>query len=692
MNNTRSAYASFLPVLLILAGVSGTILHAQTASSINSESGVIQSNDLSNWQINASNILSTRQVTGVRETASIAPLAAAATGQTYFCDDTGFIFSIDPATWNILTYVGYTGYKMLDIAFDPSGQLYGTDGTSLYQIDATTAATTFIGNLGSFANSLEFRADGRLFAAGSNYIYRIDKSTGAATTIVTMYTQYQAGGDIAFDSVGNFYLTTGDGHLIRYNTDFTSGIVVGATGVEKIWGLIYQPDGFLYGFTDYQEIYKINTVNATATFVANINDSGYFVNGVAGATTRIQTAGTPPGLPTLTTPGIASIISSRPTISTLTPTLHWTAATGATGYGVYVQDMNSDTLAYNNDNVGNVTSLILPSGTLETGHSYAWYMRARNASGVGSYTADFYFQTVLPPVTENGVDYSYKHPNPTKLKSAPEANQFVIRYLSSTAGKQLTAKEVLALRQARLDIIFCFEYYPGRMKEGQAAGIADANAAVSASIVAGVPPDFFCYFCCDFDAQESDQPAINAYLDGVASVLGANRVGFYGGYGPMQRVLDAGKAVKGWQTIAWSTDKINSRIIDIDSRVSLYQHDVGAGLGKPYAGGTCDLDYAYESDLGQWSITEPVITATILQNATVKQPYSAQLQIVPGTGVASYKWSLLPGDKLPAGITLNATKGIISGKPTKAGMFFFSIKVTDAIKQADTKMFSLIVN
>lgn len=34
-------------------------------------------------------------------------------------------------------------------------------------------------------------------------------------------------------------------------------------------------------------------------------------------------------------------------------------------------------------------------------------------------------------------------------------------------------------------------------------------------------------------AQPAQQAAINAYLDGAASVLGRARVGLYGGYGPV---------------------------------------------------------------------------------------------------------------------------------------------------------------
>ena len=679
-------------LFIVACTISGSILHAQTIpppdtidnieqSTLTIHALAVQQSDFVPAAIAGTPQETERQING-----------ATSTVLTYICDYSNYIYSINPITGQILSRIGPMPQMMTDIAFDLSGTLYGTDGNGLYRINASTGATTYIGShylaSGYYINSMEFRADGVLFAAGQNYIYTLNKSTGTAAIVDTMYSKYQAGGDIAFDSGNNFYLITNDGYLIRYSDPPNGGVVVGSTGINHIWGLIYRGDGYLYGFTRDDEIYRISPQNATATPVGNIDSS---VNKVSGATTR--TVIPPPGKPTLISPGTDTVtsgtdtvINPRPTITTLAPSLTWTAVPGATDYAVYVFDLNSQTVVYINENVGNVTSFALPAGKLEARHNYVWYMRASNSSGFSDYSAYFYFQTSLLLSSGEGVDYAFSRPKPKCIKSA--GNQFVVRYLypPQTGGKGLTASEVLALRKERLDVVFCFEYYEGRMKEGYNAGVADAKTAINCAASIKAPEEFFCYFACDFPAGKDDQAAINAYLDGAASILGISRVGFYGGYGAMQRVLDAGKASAGWQTYAWSSDEDGQPVVD--SRVSLYQYKNMATI----ACGTVDLDHAYESDLGQWSITEPVIIATILQNAYTKQSYSASVDVIDGTGVAPYKWSLIPGDKLPVGMKLNATTGVISGKPTKAGMFFFTIKVTDAIKQTDTKQFSLIVN
>jgi len=59
---------------------------------------------------------------------------------------------------------------------------------------------------------------------------------------------------------------------------------------------------------------------------------------------------------------------------------------------VYVKDVASGVLVYNNDSVGNITSLVLPSGTLVAGHSYVWNMRASNSAGFSAFSAQYYFK------------------------------------------------------------------------------------------------------------------------------------------------------------------------------------------------------------------------------------------------------------------------------------------------------------
>ncbi|MBB5064304.1 S-layer family protein [Granulicella mallensis] len=70
-----------------------------------------------------------------------------------------------------------------------------------------------------------------------------------------------------------------------------------------------------------------------------------------------------------------------------------------------------------------------------------------------------------------------------------------------------------------------------------------------------------------------------------------------------------------------------------------------------------------------------VVTTSNLPQARVDVAYSTAL--VASGGVPPYTWSLTVGS-LPAGLTLNASSGVISGKPTAAGMANFTVQVKDS--------------
>ncbi len=84
---------------------------------------------------------------------------------------------------------------------------------------------------------------------------------------------------------------------------------------------------------------------------------------------------------------------------------------------------------------------------------------------------------------------------------------------------------------------------------------------------------------------------------------------------------------------------------------------------------------------------QPVqITASSLAGGQVLTAYSATLQATGGT--APYTWSLLSG-QLPNGLTLSSLSGIISGTPTVAALFNFTIQVHDSAGMSASTIFSI---
>lgn len=189
-----------------------------------------------------------------------------------------------------------------------------------------------------------------------------------------------------------------------------------------------------------------------------------------------------------------------------------------------------------------------------------------------------------------GVDYAWGRPGIGALKTA--GVRFAARYLShDSTGKNLDRAEAEQLSAAGIWILVVWESTANRALDGYDAGAQDARDAEAQARACGMPPGRPVFFACDFDAGPGDRAAINAYLDGAASVLGKGRVGLYGGYYPIKWAFDGGHITWGWQTYAWSGGQW-------DHRAQLHQYSNDHIIG----GVGLDFDTALTGDYGQWQV------------------------------------------------------------------------------------------
>ncbi len=147
----------------------------------------------------------------------------------------GELYTLDPATGAALTDVGplndagAVNYSVTGLAFDPNtGLLYGStggvSGTKLLTINPANANVTVVGpyNAGTATmTDIAFDPSGNLFgisSSGGANLYSINKLTGAATQVGPSAVSFTEGGGLAISSGNVFYGTPIPGDYGTYNS------------------------------------------------------------------------------------------------------------------------------------------------------------------------------------------------------------------------------------------------------------------------------------------------------------------------------------------------------------------------------------------------------------------------------------------------------------------------------------------
>jgi hypothetical protein len=171
-----------------------------------------------------------------------------------------------------------------------------------------------------------------------------------------------------------------------------------------------------------------------------------------------------------------------------------------------------------------------------------------------------------------------------------------VRYVGTPGrGKNLTLAEAIAREADGTPQAYVYESTAGWMLGGRPAGSAAANAAAQDLHDLGQPYRVV-YLACDIDITDSTQfAAVDACLDGAASVLGRSKVGIYGEADVIDHCMGNGKAAYGWQTRAWSGGRVSGRACLLQ-QVGYVTVD----------GVQCDRNTILKDDWGQWPVEDDV--------------------------------------------------------------------------------------
>jgi hypothetical protein len=147
-----------------------------------------------------------------------------------------------------------------------------------------------------------------------------------------------------------------------------------------------------------------------------------------------------------------------------------------------------------------------------------------------------------------------------------------------------------------------------------------------------------------------------------------------------------GPYVRGYLFGLQEDDTRNANVANISATLSAGTHNLLAtysGDSNYQSGSSAQLVELVNSGV---PVVPLAIATSSLPAGILNDSYGATL--IPDGGVAPYTWSVVSGS-LPAGLSLDAERGVIAGAPTAVGATTFTVQVSDASANTATTQFSL---
>jgi len=198
-------------------------------------------------------------------------------------------------------------------------------------------------------------------------------------------------------ATGSVIWTYTTGNSVSSSPAYADGIIYVGSGDTKVYALDAETGIKIWDFTTDGPVTSSPLVWSGTVYVGSgiglANGKTFYAIGDHSSVPEptIQ----PP--PTILGPGEPT--SPGPVLDTLTPEFHWPEVSGADGYGLYIRDLDTNTLVFDSRSLGisiTGTRYLLPSGILENGKKYRWNMNPHSPSGWGSYSERLYFQAPAP--------------------------------------------------------------------------------------------------------------------------------------------------------------------------------------------------------------------------------------------------------------------------------------------------------
>lgn len=183
---------------------------------------------------------------------------------------------------------------------------------------------------------------------------------------------------------------------------------------------------------------------------------------------------------------------------------------------------------------------------------------------------------------------------------------FAARYAAWDHPRGIQAFEVAALEAAGMDIVCYYEEQQSSILQGYAFGVRAGQTALAVLAAVGQHTPVPINIACDTDIAPNQVGPVFDALDGLASVIGRQNTGIYGGVVPVHLARANGKATYAVQAGAWRYRAASVGVTD-PYGWSPYAQVRQDGYNQYLGGMQIDHLTALAGDFGQWRRPGPVV-------------------------------------------------------------------------------------
>jgi photosystem II stability/assembly factor-like uncharacterized protein len=319
----------------------------------------------------------------------------------YICGDYQILKTINGgSTWSALT-APVELYRSIYFVNDNTGYCCAGGGIILKTSNAGINWISLTSGTTVFLNNIRFAGSSTGYAAGHNGVMLKTTNEGANWQILnTGVTNLLFG--LAVINENLIYAAGENGRMIKSTDGGTSWMVQNSNAFDRIVNLYFVNSSTGTG-TGFSNII-IRTTNGGTNWIPQLSGlTGQDFNGVhftsvqtgyiAGSNGNILKT-TTGGFPIPAAPNLIAPPNNSTNIS-ITPLLDWdTVASGKT----YQVQIDTDTLyaspVFDSSQI-EISSVTVPVGTLINNTAYFWRVRCENAGGIGPWSANFLFTTIV---------------------------------------------------------------------------------------------------------------------------------------------------------------------------------------------------------------------------------------------------------------------------------------------------------